>query len=245
MTMLFVTVGRLARRYLPEPARAGLQHTAQAVRRGLPGSRVHWGNINAQAPFSDFWGWDRGLPVDRYYIEQFIAANIAWLKGSALEVQSPQYTGRVDTVEETTVLDIDDGNARATLVADLNQPDSLPAAAFDCVVLTQTLQYTDPTVALRNVGRCLKPHGRAIVTVPCLSRVDPEAPDVDMWRWTPAGLRRAVEQAGLRGTVEGHGNSLAAAAFMLGLSVEDVGRGRLALNDNAYPVIACAIIGPG
>ncbi|MFI5915941.1 methyltransferase domain-containing protein [Dactylosporangium sp. NPDC051541] len=244
MSMLFITAGRLARRYLPEPARTGLQQAAQAARRGLPGSRVQWGNINTRAPFSEFWGWDRGLPVDRYYIERFIAANRGRLKGSALEVQSAQYTGEIDAVEHTTVLDIDESNTRATLIADLNEPESLPAATFDCVVLTQTLQYTDPVAALRNVGRSLKPGGRAVVTVPCLSRVDPEAPSVDLWRWTPAGLRRTIELAGLRGTVAGHGNSLAAAAFMLGLSAEDVGRHRLALDDEAYPVIAGAVIEP-
>lgn len=240
--MLFVTVARLARRCLPEPARAGLQHAAQTVKRTIPGSRVQWGNIGDRAPFSDFWGWDRGLPVDRYYIERFLKANEAAITGSVLEVQTPQYSGRLGSVVDTTVLDIDAANPHATLIADLNEPDSLPASAFDCVVLTQTLQYTDPATALRNVGRSLKPHGRALVTVPCLSRVDPEAADVDMWRWTPAGLRRAVTQAGLRCTVEGHGNALAAAAFMLGMAVEDVGCDRIARDDDAYPVIACAVI---
>ena len=38
-------------------------------------------------PVSDHWGWDRGTPVDRYYIEQFLAEHAADVRGRVLEVK--------------------------------------------------------------------------------------------------------------------------------------------------------------
>ena len=80
------------------------------------------------------------------------------------------------------------------------------------------------------------------MTVPCLGRIDPEAVEVDFWRWTPQGLRQTCQEAGLHATVQGHGNSLAAAACMLGAAAEELPPGALTPNDPAFPVVACAVI---
>src|SRR4051794_24300652 len=32
-----------------------------------PGRRVRWGSLRRTRPFSDCYGFDRGLPIDRYY----------------------------------------------------------------------------------------------------------------------------------------------------------------------------------
>jgi hypothetical protein len=42
------------------------------------------------------------------------------------------------------VVDIDRDNRAADLHADLNLPGSLPAGFFDCVILTQVLQFLSP-----------------------------------------------------------------------------------------------------
>jgi hypothetical protein len=146
--------------------------------------------VARRAPFSSVYGWDRGLPVDRFYIDAFVATNQHLVTGSVLEVRSPLYAQRYGTPDEITVLDIDRDNPDATLIADLNEPGSLPEAAYDCVILTQTLQYTRPAVALQNINRSLRPGGVALATVPCLGRIDPEAPAVDLWRGTPQGFRQ-------------------------------------------------------
>jgi len=235
---VLVKVGRR----IPAPIRKTVLKAAQRSNRGLPGRRVNWGDIARRAPFSSVYGWDRGLPVDRFYIDAFMAKNQHLVTGSVLEVRSPLYARRYGTPGKITVLDIDRENREATLVADLNLPDSLPASTFDCVILTQTLQYTRPVVALRNIIRCLRPGGAALVTVPCLGRIDPEAASVDFWRWTPQGLRQTCEEAGVHATVQGRGNSLAAAACMLGVAAEEIPAGRLANEDPAFPVVACAVI---
>jgi SAM-dependent methyltransferase len=229
-------------RSLPEPSATTVRRTVQRMNRSLPGRRVRWGNVARRAPFSTHYGWDRGLPVDRHYIERFLAANQARIRGSVLEVQSAVYAARFGQPTSVTVLDIDPANANADLIADLNEPGSLPADAFDCVILTQVLQYTEPVEALRNIGQSLRPDGCALITVPTLSPIDPVASDRDRWRWTPRGLADAVHAAELDATVEGPGDALAAVAFMLGLAIEEVPARRPRRQDVRFPIVACAVV---
>jgi hypothetical protein len=38
-------------------------------------------------PFSDQYGWDRGTPVDRFYIDAFVAGQRAAIRGDVLEIR--------------------------------------------------------------------------------------------------------------------------------------------------------------
>ncbi|GAA0517066.1 hypothetical protein Ade02nite_84710 [Paractinoplanes deccanensis] len=228
--------------HIPSPVRSAARQAVRQLNRTLPGRRVQWGNIADLAPFSTMYGWDRGLPIDRHFIERFVAAHADRITGAVLEVRSALYAGRFGQPSGVTVLDVDPDNTEADLTADLNVAGSLPEAAYDCVILTQVLQYTRPADALRNVARSLRPGGHAIVTVPCLGRIDPEAPDADRLRWTPAGLRQVLGEAGLGGTVEGFGNAFLAAAYMLGVATEEVPPPWLDRQDDAFPIVACAVV---
>jgi hypothetical protein len=86
-------------------------------------------------PLSDHYGFDRGTPLDRRYIDAFLASHRDAIRGSVLEVQDNAYTTAfgADRVSTSTVVDVDDTNQRATLVADLSEPGSLPADAYDCI----------------------------------------------------------------------------------------------------------------
>ena len=80
MNML-VKVGRR----VPAPIRETVLKAAQRSNRGLPGRRINWGDVARRAPFSSVYGWDRGLPVDRFYINAFVARNQHLVTGSVLE----------------------------------------------------------------------------------------------------------------------------------------------------------------
>ena len=133
-------------------------------------------------PLSDHYGFDRGTPLDRHYIEAFLAEQSEAIRGSVLEVQDDAYArafggGRVST---TTVVDIDGANERATLIADLSKPASLPAAAYDCIILTQTLHLVRrPGLCVENCYRGLRPGGTLLATAPSLGRVSPTYPNAD------------------------------------------------------------------
>jgi SAM-dependent methyltransferase len=210
-----------------------------------PNGRVRWGTLRRTEPVSAHWGFDRGTPVDRVYIERFLEAHADDVRGRVLEVRNPGYTtafGR-KKVTETSIVDVDPTNPQATIVVDLGVPESLPAGSHDCVLVAQTLQYVaDPQAAMANLWHTLAPGGVALVTVPCTSRVDPEAPDEDLWRFTPRGLERLIRRAGDWSELEvtGYGNVLASVAFLMGVAGEELRPSELAEQDSFFPLVVCA-----
>ena len=139
------------------------------LRRVLRPSRI---GIFDTVPVSAEWGFDRGTPIDRYYIGRFLEAHAADVRGRVLEVKSSDYTRRFDRgVVRADVLDIDPKNEQATIVADLTAADHVPAGLFDCFILTQTLQFIyDAPAAVRHAHRLLAPGGALLATVPVVSR---------------------------------------------------------------------------
>jgi SAM-dependent methyltransferase len=196
-------------------------------------------------PVSTQFGLDRGRPVDRFYIERFLESARDGIRGEVLEVRDPAYTLRFgrERVARAHVVDIDEDNTRATLLADLCERGSLPSERFDCVILTQTLHLLrDDAAALDNVWRALRPGGTLLLTVPCLSRIDHDDPEADLWRFTPRGLERRLRERcpGADVAVEGHGNVLAGLAFWAGVAVEEVRPAQLAEDDPFFPIVGCA-----
>jgi hypothetical protein len=215
----------------------------RAVKRVLVGPR--WGDFRRTSPFSGDYGYDRGTPIDRFYIERFLASHAHDVQGQVLEVKSSGYTSRFggNRVSTSHVVDIDESNPAATLVADLGQPGSLPSGAFDCFILTQTLQFVAAAdAAVANAWQALAPGGVLLVTVPTTTMAVPDlAPDRDYWRFTSGGLRELLRRAAPEGEldVEGPGNVLAAIAFLMGLAAEELAGRELEFSDPRYELLAC------
>jgi SAM-dependent methyltransferase len=193
-------------------------------------------------PKSDHWGWDRGTPVDRYYIERFLGEHAGDVRGNVLEVKDADYIRKYGRdVVRTDVLDIDAANPQATIVADLSIGEGIPASFFDCFILTQTLQYIyDLRGAVAQCERLLRPGGVLLVTVPSLSRIVHGAGlEWDYWRFTAASCRRLFGEAFGDANVEvqTHGNVLAATAFLRGTALEEIPRRKLDVNDPYFPLL--------
>ena len=73
------------------------------------------------APVSRTFGFDRGKPIDRWYIERFLAEHAADVRGRVLEVAESTYTGWYggDDVTTSDILYAAEGNPEATVVGDL------------------------------------------------------------------------------------------------------------------------------
>ena len=190
-------------------------------------------------PLSDDYGFDRGTPLDRRYIDGFLRARRALIRGSVLEVEDDTYTTRFGTgVTTSTVVDIDRSNARATLIADLEQPGSLAAGTYDCIILTQTLHLLrDPGLCVENCYRALRPGGVLLATAPSVSRVSPTYPDGDYWRFTRAGIAELFARHwGGSHTALGLGNLRSCIGFLLGESVDEIAEEVLDLHDPRFPL---------
>ena len=212
----------------------------QRLRRLVRPARL--GTLRRTQPLSNDFGSDRGTPVDRYYIERFLARHRSDLKGRVLEVKEPIYTKRFGThVERSDVLDIDATNPSATMIADLAEADGVPADSFNCFILTQTLQLIYHTeAAVHHVHRILQPGGVLLATVPAVSRVAYRlevAPDY--WRFTAAACSKLFGDVfgPDRVTVRAHGNVLTCIAFLAGMAVEELRRTELETDDPLFPLI--------
>jgi SAM-dependent methyltransferase len=193
-------------------------------------------------PIYDDWGFGRGTPIDRWYIERFLGAHAGEIRGDVLEVRDDRYTRQFGRdVRSSTVLDIDPTNSRATLIGDLEQAGALPTNAFDCIVLTQTLQYVfDLRAAVQNLHGALRPGGVCLATIPVISRLDAAARHTgEHWRLTPQGAGRLFgERFGAgRSEAVAHGNARAAVSFLLGLSAKDLDPGELTRENASFPLI--------
>jgi SAM-dependent methyltransferase len=208
------------------------------------------GDLRRTTPFSRAFGFDRGQPVDRYYIEQFLTRHATDVRGRVLEVGDAAYTRRFGgaRVTRSDVLHVSDGNPDATIVADLARGETIPAAAFDCVILTQTLHLVyDVRAAIATLRRILAPGGVCLITVPGISQIDSGAwRDSWYWSFTTASLRRALEDGfGRDAQVESFGNVLAATAFLYGLSASELATSELDVTDASYPVTVAARVTAG
>ena len=194
------------------------------------------------APLSSEWGFDRGTPIDRYYIERFLASHAADIRGRALEVKNADYAQRFGRgVTSFEVLDISRDNPLATLVADLSRPDQLPEGTFDCFVLTQTMQFIyEVQAVVQSAHRLLAPGGVLLATVPSVSRIAPRyGPTTEFWRFTAASCARLFGDVFGEHNVEvrTHGNVLSAAAFLYGATLEEIPREKLDVDDPVFPLI--------
>ncbi len=225
---------------------AAVQRALRSAGRRVPALRravlrARFGDLGRTGGLSS-WGTQRGTPVDRWYIERYLAAHADVVHGRVLEVKQDTYASRFGA-SEVEVVDIDPRNPHADLVGDLCDPGTLAPGRYDAAIVTQTLQLVaDPPAALRNVLRSLRPGGALLVTVPCVSRL---AGGGDLWRWTPAGLRAvlaAVVPPGADWEVTGAGNGLSSRAFLFGLAAEDLDARALAVDEVDYPFVVAAVV---
>jgi len=234
----------IGRRTLPFPVRDWLwTHWYHKI--WPPVGWVCFGSLRRLLPISREFGYNRGLPIDRYYIEAFLSANASDIMGRVLEIGDDIYTHQFgnDRVNQSDVLDIKEGNPKATFVGDLTSADHIPSDYFDCIILVQTLQYIfDLRAALKTLSRILKPEGVALVTVPGISKTSPYDGEgwPYSWNWSFTGIsaKRLFEEIfpekNLR--VDAYGNVLTAIAFLQGLATEELSREEMDHFDPAYPV---------
>jgi SAM-dependent methyltransferase len=200
------------------------------------------GSLRRTTPISNDYGYDRGTPVDRYYIDRYLEQHKRDIQGTVLEVKDNDYTKIYGVgVKQSEIVDIDPQNPRATLVADLAAADCIPSNHFDCFVFTQTLQLIyDFQSAIRHAHRILRPGGVLLVTVPSTCRVIPGwGLENDYWRFTAASCQRMFGDifSPENVQVQSYGNVLSSIAFLAGMAWEELTKEELDVVDPFFPLI--------
>jgi glycosyltransferase involved in cell wall biosynthesis len=244
----------LAKIFLLWPGGVSKRLARSLVRRASAAVRLpfRFGGFRRTSPVSRRFGFDRGQPIDRHYIETFLAGHAGHVRGRVLEVGDDAYSRRFGgaRVVAQDILHVVPGHPGVTIVADLSDAPQVPSSRFDCVILTQTMHYIfDLDAAVRTLHRILKPGGALLVTLPGISAIcrDQEDRDSDCWRFTASSARRLFARhfGDANTSVNTYGNVLTAVAFLEGLAVQDLKPEELDHCDRDYPVtIAVAAFKP-
>ena len=209
--------------------------------------KVSFGDLSGPLPLSDDWGFSRGTPIDRFFIERFLARHQGDIGGHVLEVKDDTYTRRFGAhrVSASDVLDVRADNSRASIIADLQTATSIPSDSFDCLILTQVLdEIDDVEAALGTVLRVLKPGGVALITVPGISQISSNPEEASKWSrsFYPRTLQQLLAKFFDPKTliVEGFGNLKTTIGFLAGLAQEDLAKDDFLLQDQRYPLTVAA-----
>lgn len=203
---------------------------------------IDLGQLRAVAPVTRGFGYERGQPVDRYYIERFLASHAPDVLGDVLEVGDDTYARRYGHAGiRARVLRLHADSSAASIVGDLVDLPAVADAEFDCIICTQTLQLIyELRPAAATLHRLLKPGGVLLVTVPGISQIDDHHWQHQWcWSFTPRSARLLFEEffGHDRVEVSSYGNVLASVAFLEGLAAEDLTLAELDATDSAYPLL--------
>jgi SAM-dependent methyltransferase len=208
-----------------------------------PVGRVRFGSLRRLKPVEADFGFGRGRPIDRYYIEGFLARHADDVRGRVLEIADDSYTRQFGGARVTAsdVLHLGEGNPNATIVGDLTSAEHIPSNTFDCAIVTQTLHLIyDVRAAVETLRRVLKPGGVVLATFPGIVPIDePRQGKHGYWGLTILSARRLFEGAFPAGgvSVEAHGNVLTATAFLHGLVAEELHPEELDYGDPDYELL--------
>jgi SAM-dependent methyltransferase len=226
--------------------RSAVNRLTAPLRRARGGDVMARDRTASTTPLCLEFGYSRGTPIDRHYVEAFLDKHSADIGGRVLEIGDDTYSRRFGgkRISRQDVLHIQAGHPQATIIGDLADPGVLPQQTFDCIILTQTLHLIfDMATAVEQIHAALKPRGVALVTVPGISPIDRGAWKAS-WYWSLTDLALARLLSGpfdrQKLTISTHGNLYAATAFLHGAAVEEIETDKLAHFDPAYPVTVAA-----
>ena len=208
--------------------------------------KINLGDLNRTTPFNTVFGYNRGGPVDRYYIENFLQKQTDNIRGRVLEIGDNEYTLQFggSKVIQSDILHIDKKNPKATIIGDLSNIPHLPPSSFDCIILTQTLHLIySYKEALETCYRILKPGGTLLITVPGISHIDQGGwKKYWFWSFTDSSISRMLSEifSAENVFVETFGNVLVATAFLYGIGLPEIKKEQMDYTDPHYQVIICA-----
>ena len=200
---------------------------------------INWGDLRRANPFCPRFGYSRGSPIDRYYLNLFVAEIRDQVRGDVVEVggnncnkneygfsRASRYRG-LDVVASPGV----------DLVGDAAQPQCLPPSSLDGLVIFNVLEHTPrPWEIVANMRLWLREGGVACCMVPNAQRLH-KAPE-DYWRPLPAALMEMFTGWSERRLYQ-YGNPVSTVASLMGIAAEELKEAELLDYHPDYPVVSC------
>lgn len=206
---------------------------------------VNWENLRSLEPISKKFGLDRGTPIDRIYIEDFLFKNKHYINGVCLEISENTYSKKFgENITKFEILHATDSNKSATIIGDLTNLASLPEKYVDCFICTQTYNFIfDFRKAIEGSYKLLKDNGTLLASVSGISQISKYDMDRwgDYWRFTTKSLNLVFNDVFGENNFElvTYGNVLTSISFLNGISAEELTNEELFTNDDEFQLIIC------
>jgi hypothetical protein len=208
---------------------------------------VDWYNMRTHHPISKIFGMERGTPVDRFYIEDFLKNNQKYIQGVVCEISENLYSIKFGkNVLSYEIFDYDVKNTQATIIGDLCNIKNNQKDKIDCFIVTQTLNFIyEVEDAIRGIHEMLKVNGVALITVAGICQISKY--DMhrwgDYWRFTDLSIKKLFEGIFGEGNVQvkTYGNLLSSIAYLQGISSEDLTAEELLFEDDTYQNVIAVI----
>lgn len=208
------------------------------IRRTSP---VKWRNLRSVSPVSPIFGVERGVPIDRFYIEHFLKEYKDQIRGDILEIGDDRYIRKFGSeVSSSYVLRYQ--AEKSFKKDDLTDIQSLPQKKFDCVICEQTLHCIfDLKSAIHGLNYLLKENGILLVTLPSISQIS--VSDMgrygDYWRFTAKSaevlFHKEFPECDIK--IHSYGNVLTCISFLEGIGAEELTKEELLFRDLNYNLL--------
>ena len=200
-------------------------------------------------PLNYDFGFSRGTPIDRYYIEDFLDKNKSYIKGDVLEIAENTYTkkfGSPEKIDNSWILHVD-AHGKNMIRGDFETGEGIQPNTMDCIILTQTLPFMYHLEnAVKNIYGMLKRNGSLLLTVSGICQISRYDMDRwgDYWRFTDLSLRRLMETVANPEKIDiyTYGNVKSACAFLYGVASEELSKEDLEYSDPDYQLSICAVV---
>lgn len=242
----------MRKRISPLLARTSLRPVMQWIRSWMKAINrqlhpVNWHDLRRVEPLCRDFGFNRGTPINRHYIEGFLQEHRTDIQGHVLEIANARYTRKFggDQVTQSDILHVDPTCQAATILGDLSTGAGIPKDAFDCIILTETLFCIfDLRATIANLVAALKPGGVALITTAGIAQISKHDADRwgDYWRLTTMSLRSLLTEVVPADhiSIKSYGNVLTAVAQLHGIVLEDLTTAELDHQDPEFEVTVVA-----
>lgn len=221
-----------------------VQAITELLRAGLvtiPFGQVRLGDLARESPLCPDYGFSRGLPIDRYYLNHFIRRNRESVTGRTLEIGGKRSNIEVYGLQSVTkYVTVDsDAKSEADVIADVHDPNCFGPSSFDSVIVFNVLEHCRaPWVVVQNIHSWLRPGGRVLCLVPNAQRIHRDP--MDYWRILPDALQMIFDRFRIV-SCESCGSLLTAQAALAGVAAEELSIDDLSFSNPQFPVVSTIV----
>ena len=202
---------------------------------------IDWGDLKRRFPLCNLFGFTRGIPIDRYYLDKFISEIRPQVTGTVLEVGGLLQNRELYQFSQATeyhTLDIA-ANPGVTQIGDVHDLAMFKPNSLDAVVIFNVLEHChNPWIVVKNIYIWLKEGGKCFCMVPSAQRLH-DFPG-DYWRPLPDGMQQLFQDFRQR-KLYVYGNPMTVIASFMGISAQELSHEELNDFHPDYPVTTCMV----